>query len=610
MDNQYKNRPNFQNLEDIGLFRCLMKTPSSLFVYIDAFGDIKGANDALLVKCGATRDQLIGRHLTSLISGDDIPAFDEVIKQLSQSSECLELEFRLKSFNGLRWSSWEFFGKKDKNNSLIEVFGLGRDISAHKLNEELLHRAEERYRATLGYNPVIVYNITLTDAPKTVYISPKIEKLLGYSQEEWYADVGLWEKCRYPDDIKNIRSLIEEETHLRDSFIIEYRMIHQQGSIIWVRDEAHIVRDQSGKSIGIQGFILDITEWKRTEEALRQSEFNNRSLLDVIPDEMYLIKSNGDIVNILERQSGGKGVFTERNVSGNLHELFPLTAPYILRYVNTALITRKLQVFEFQIPSEIQVNNYEARLIVFGKDEVVAIIRDINERVRLEQMKSDFIHRAAHELRTPLTTAILMADLIHEGGESEELSEYWEILQRELIRQRSLVERLLTMGRLENDALQFNLVPLEIKPILNEVIKTIQHIAGKKGIYIKTIYSPETPMIVGDLNALNQVFSNLIDNAVKYTPSKGEVIITVKTVDDGVSVIIEDSGIGVPDQDLPNLFKRFFRASNAEKSEIQGSGVGLYIAKSIIDNLNGRLTVQNRPLNGAEFTVWFPALNK
>ena len=197
-----------------------------------------------------------------------------------------------------------------------------------------------------------------------------------------------------------------------------------------------------------------------------------------------------------------------------------------------------------------------------------------------------------------------MVELIQEGGTPEEVEEYWQILRNELNRQRQLIDRLLTAGRLESNTLLISPAPVEILPIVEEAISALMPMARKKGLTIHKDFEGSLPLVVGENMGLQQVLINLLSNAVKYTPGNESVVVFVYQHDGGVNVDIQDRGIGIPEEDLPNLFERFFRARNVTLAEIPGSGIGLYIVKSIVEELEGNIRVQNNPDKGTTFSVW------
>lgn len=246
---------------------------------------------------------------------------------------------------------------------------------------------------------------------------------------------------------------------------------------------------------------------------------------------------------------------------------------------------------------------YESRLHPINPGEALIIVRDITDMVRLNEMKTDFINRASHELRTPLTAVILMADLIQQGGTAEEMDEYWRILRNELDRQKKLIDSLLMAGRLESGMVKLDAVPLDIIPVLEDAIQAVRPIANMK--YIDLILdAPRGPVnIFGDNGALQQVFINLITNATKFSPEDSKVLIAVLFSEGFVNVSVTDRGMGIAEDAIPHLFEKFYRAKNVTVAEIPGSGIGLYIVKSIVEELGGEIKVKSKLNNGTTFIV-------
>jgi two-component system phosphate regulon sensor histidine kinase PhoR len=256
---------------------------------------------------------------------------------------------------------------------------------------------------------------------------------------------------------------------------------------------------------------------------------------------------------------------------------------------------------EFQLPYSN--HTYEARLYPLGTNEALIVIRDITEQARLNEMKSDFINRASHELRTPLTSAILMTELIQEGGTTEELNEYWRTLKSELNRQKILIDRLLIAGRLESGMMKLEIGSMDIIPVLEESMMAVKPIAAKGKVSLKLTTEHRPIKVIGDKSGLQQVFINLINNAVKFSRQGGSVNIVVSENEIEVLIEIVDSGVGIPQQAIPHLFERFYRAKNVTIAEIPGSGIGLYIVKSIVETLGGTIQVNSVVDQGTTFIV-------
>ena len=256
---------------------------------------------------------------------------------------------------------------------------------------------------------------------------------------------------------------------------------------------------------------------------------------------------------------------------------------------------------EFKLPFSNKV--YESRLDPINPQEALIVIRDVTDQSELKRIKSDFINHASHELRTPVTASILMAELIQEGGLPQEIEEYWQILNSELNRQKILIDRLLIAGRLESGMMHLEIAPAELLPILRESIAAVVPISRKKHILIECSVPESTPKILGDKSGLEQVFINLLNNAIKFSPEGSKVKIDVTHEKQCVLVAIADEGIGIPAHETVHLFERFFRLRVATIAEIPGSGVGLYIVKSILEGLGGGIQLTSSSSLGTIFTV-------
>jgi len=209
-------------------------------------------------------------------------------------------------------------------------------------------------------------------------------------------------------------------------------------------------------------------------------------------------------------------------------------------------------------------------------------------------------------LRTPLTAAMLMAELIQGGGMPEELNEYWRTLRSELNRQKILIDRLLIAGRLESGMMTLEHAPLDLIPVLEESLMAVKAIANKRKVALVLRIEQRPMFILGDKSGLQQVFINLINNAAKFSPEGSSVTINVAQNEKEARVSISDQGLGIPPEAHHHLFERFYRARNVTIAEIPGSGIGLYIVKSIVDELGGSIRVESELNQGTTFIISLP----
>lgn len=338
------------------------------------------------------------------------------------------------------------------------------------------------------------------------------------------------------------------------------------------------------------------------EEKIYASEEHSRMILSALPDLIIRADQFGNVLDYSARKDHPLYMQREAVNGKKLSEIWSVDIFSQIAGMtgNTFLVSAHVHK-EFNIPGSD--NIYEAHLDPISSSETLIVIRDISDQARLNQMKSDFINRASHELRTPLTTAILMCDLIQGDGDPAEKAEYWQILNNELNRQKSLMDRLLMAGRLESGKLTLEPETLDIIPILEESALAIKSVAKKRNITIEMSAPPSPLLIWGDKSGLQQVFINLINNATKFSPEGSVVKINVSKEAGKVHTSISDQGLGIPPEAMPNLFEQFFRARNVTLAEIPGSGVGLYIVKSIIEELKGEIKVESELNKGTTFII-------
>ncbi len=372
-------------------------------------------------------------------------------------------------------------------------------------------------------------------------------------------------------------------------------LFDKQNQLSWLTNEFDTIQTTAN-------LIGAALERLRYEETIRVSETRNRILVDALPDLLLRADLSGRILDYNANPNHPLYAPRESVVGKKLEDLWtPHVAKMILETEEQNAFVSSHWVYGFSLPNHEQ--TFEARLHPISASEALIVVRDITEQARLDQMKSDFINRASHELRTPLTAAIMMTELLQQGGTKEETEEYWRVLVGELNRQKELINQLLLAGRLESGRMNLEATPLDLIPVLKESILAIKAIANKRNISIKFDSQEDSINVLGDAGGLSQVFVNLINNAVKFSPEGKTVEVNVAREEHDASVSIADHGLGIPPDAIPHLFERFYRAKNVTVAEIPGSGIGLYIVKSIVDELGGTISVASEINQGTTFTV-------
>lgn len=257
--------------------------------------------------------------------------------------------------------------------------------------------------------------------------------------------------------------------------------------------------------------------------------------------------------------------------------------------------------------------SYDAQLVVNpirGPDgrpvAYVGILEDISRLKELDRLKSQFVADAAHELRTPVTTIRLYVDLLRRTPLSEKQAEYLRMLAREADLLAELMEDLLDLSRLERGVAPFEPEPLDLNGVVGEVVTRHAKWAAADGVDLSFEPQTDLPTVTADPRQIQRAVSNLVVNAIHYTPAGGRVVVRTEREAKRAKVVVSDTGYGIPDEEQERIFDRFFRGSAARKSGTVGSGLGLSIVREIAHLHKGGIEVESEVGKGSTFTLWLP----
>jgi two-component system, OmpR family, phosphate regulon sensor histidine kinase PhoR len=236
----------------------------------------------------------------------------------------------------------------------------------------------------------------------------------------------------------------------------------------------------------------------------------------------------------------------------------------------------------------------------------VAVLRDLTETERVEKTRRDFIANVSHELRTPLTSIQGYTETLLDGtSENGHVREFLEIVRKNAASMSRLTEDLLTLARVESGEQRFDPQPTAPAELLNDAEESFREVVRGQGMELTIETSLDTP-VNADREAIHQVFSNLIENAMKYASSGKRILLGARSVERGVEFYVRDFGPGIPSEHLPRLFERFYRVDKARSRESGGTGLGLAIAKHIVLAHSGVIRAESELNHGSEFSFTLP----
>ena len=239
------------------------------------------------------------------------------------------------------------------------------------------------------------------------------------------------------------------------------------------------------------------------------------------------------------------------------------------------------------------------------KDELVFVFSDLRLVREVERMRDDFFNNIVHELHTPLASILMYARLLREGkaiGDTEKKHRFLGVIERESNRLQKMVRQMLLLAKMEARETRGTFETVKLSMILDQVLPPLIDRATIKGLTFQQEIEPKLPEVVGNEETMVMVITNLLENAIKFTPS-GMVSLSVHRFSDQVSIEVSDNGIGIPQEALPNLYQRFYRARTAVERGIAGTGLGLYMVKEGLERFGGSIIAESVEGTGTTFKV-------
>jgi PAS domain S-box-containing protein len=478
---------------------------------------------------------------------------------------------------------------------------------------------EARYGSLVESLPALVYVAEPYPPYSPVYISPNFVSL-GYSLEEWYERPDLWVSVLHPEDRQQVLRETESARASRGENEYEYRVITRDGRVRWFHDRGRFVLDKELKPVYWQGIILDVTERRAAESALRASEERYRDLFENANDIIYTRDLEGHFTSINKAVERLTGFSAEEIATVNVRDVVLPEYTGVIDWTND-----KTLAGEEIPPHEVEVQTKDGRRMAFEisnrlilQDGVAigiqGIARDITERkqfqLKLAQSEKlsalgQLVSGVAHELNNPLASVIGHAQLLLRSAADAELVARLDVINKEAERARRIVQNLLSFARQHNPCR----TEVDVNELLASALELRVFEMGAHEVEVQTDFG-EIPKILADGHQLRQVFLNIIINAEQAIAELGRggairVATTMReTGGDGrVVITIADNGPGISPDQITRVFDPFFTT----KPVGTGTGLGLSISYGIIKEHKGIISVESQPGSGAVFTIEVPA---
>jgi PAS domain S-box-containing protein len=494
---------------------------------------------------------------------------------------------------------------------------------------------EQRYRRLVEELPAALYISALHEASYALYVSPAMVGLLGYPLDEWSRNPRLFDEILHPLDRDEVLEEFAASKLTGEPYEAEYRLLREDGSIVWVRDRAVLVRDPHGRPQHMQGFLIDVT-------ARKHAEARYRTLAEQLPlityidtpysaDEAaaYVSPQIEDILGYsLDEWTADPAFFVDhlhpddrdrvreaQRASRESGEPLEIEYRFIAKDSRTVWLQDSYTVVRDETGRPWYTQGYALDITArkeaeADREELLLQAQVQNEQLlELDRMKDEFVALVSHELRTPLTSIRGYLELLLEdaalGGFAATHTEWLGVIDRNSERLLCLVEDLLLKAQVNAGKVTLNMKEVDLAALVEQSVTASVPAAAGREITL-ACDTRSLPPVSADPVRIGQVIDNLISNALKFTPAGGRVDVRAEQSGDVVRIEVADTGMGIPEGEQERLFERFYRTSQAQERAVPGAGLGLAIAKAIVEAHGGEISCTSAAGAGTTFAIELP----
>jgi len=572
---------------------------------------------------------------TNSVHPEDRDRVMAAVKNHLEKNEPYNIEYRVRKKDGT-YNYWGVRGNavRDEKGNPYRWVGAITDVTERKRAEDVLCESEERSRTLIETSPDA---ILLADTNTNfIMVNQMAVRLYGYQNMGEMIGKTFLDHIP-PEERPRLFEHFKKTLQTGNSQTMEHTALKKDGSSFPAEVNASLLVDTQGRPKGTIAIVRDITERKRVEDVLRESEERSRSLIETSPDMIALIDFSGKIILMNGVALTTYGYESKDELIGKsvLDFVIPEDRPRVLQEISKVLEVKTLRNLEYtSLKKDGSTFSIEvsASLILDAQQKptsIVIMIRNITERKRAtaelvnlnkqleaareaaesaSRAKGEFLASMSHEIRTPLNAVIGMLGLLSTSELSGPHREYVEIAHSSADGLLVIINDILDFSKIESGKLLFEPVPFDLLRVVEETIDMMVMKTREKGLDLTVQYRPDVPRhFIGDSGRIRQVLINLVNNAIKFT-HKGHVLIDVRAeeqINEEVllRITVEDTGIGISSDKLDSLFKPFVQADASTTRRYGGTGLGLAISKRLVEMMGGTIGASSRSGEGSAF--WY-----
>lgn len=611
-------------------FRSTFENAGVGIALCDAEGNFLRVNQSFSNIVGYSNEEISGKSYQSITHPDDMFVDVNQIQQILRRelpSYSIEKRYIRKDGSNV-WvalsASVLLFGVDETPLSLIAIV---EDISDRKRLEEDLRASESRFRGIFENAAVGIAQCSLDG--KYLQMNQKYGDILRYSSGELLG--ATFGDVTYPDDLpdtfKNFNSLIRAEIA---SYTHDKRLVCKDGSLVWTTVTVSVQHDQAGTPFRTIGIIQDISERKRLEEALRESEQRFRFMANSMPHLVWTAGTDGSAEYLNDRFKEYTGLWGEKLVTETFYALIhPSDLDAASKSWSEAVAKGKELDVEYRLRGVdgtyrwfkghgLPVYDTEGHVIKW-----VGTVTDIDKQKRAElalerakedaeaanRAKDEFLANVSHEIRTPMNAILGMTELVLDTPLTDDQRQSLKTVQSAADSLLAIINDLLDFSRIEAGKMELTDDAFSLRAQLRDTLRALAVRAHRKNVeLVSHVHSDVPDSLVGDAGRLRQVILNLVGNAIKFT-DEGEVVVRVMLSDEPLSIdhavltfSVSDTGIGIPKEKQAKVFRAFEQEDSSTTRKYGGTGLGLTIASQIVELMGGQISVESEVDRGSVFT--------
>ncbi|HEX5024865.1 MAG TPA: PAS domain S-box protein, partial [Agriterribacter sp.] len=497
----------------------------------------------------------------------------------------------------------------DDKGNITGAINLLLDITENKKVMAELQHSEARFSNIISQ---LGAGIAQTDTHgKFIAVNDKFCQLVGLSKKR-LLQMSLPDVV-YPEDLQSNMQLLKECIEEGKSFTVEKRYMKPDGSLVWVNNSMSLIKGADNQKF-LTAVSIDITEAKKMEARLTESENRFRNVANSIPALIWIANAEGRCVYLNKQWYDYTGQ-TEKEALGDgwLQSVHPTDGKITLDTFFNAKVNETPFVMEFRLKDgegnyQWFLNSGVPHYNEHGNFQgYIGSCTDITDNKKLSQQKDEFMGVVSHELKTPVTSLKAFTQLLEmkfSAAGNQNASAIMRRMDTQINKLNSLISDLLDITRLDEGKIHFKTESFSFTDLVTETVEELQRISPSHTITTEIQFNC---ILDGDRERIGQVLTNFITNAVKYSPKSNRVIVRVTVKDSSVTCSVKDFGIGIDKSKQSLIFNRFYRVDGDQSDTFPGLGLGLYISAEIIKRQRGTIGFESEPGKGSVFYFSLPA---